>query len=64
VGRELADAVARGLGERHVQEFKVVVGADNDAANRFYERLGFRSAGRTAVHGDAQSEVWVMTCSS
>ena len=47
-----------------MHEFKVVVGADNDDANRFYERLGFRSAGRTAVHKDAQSEVWVMTCPS
>ena len=64
VGRELADAVARGLGERHVREFKVVVGADNEDANRFYERLGFRSAGRTAVHKDVASNVWVMTCPS
>ena len=64
VGRELTDAVARGLGERDVREFKVVVGADNRDANRFYERLGFRRAGRTAVHRDVASEVWVMTCPS
>lgn len=64
VGRELADAVTAGLADRGVRRFKVVVDVDNEDANRFYERLGYRPAGRTSVHRGAASNVWVMTCPS
>jgi glycosyltransferase involved in cell wall biosynthesis/ribosomal protein S18 acetylase RimI-like enzyme len=64
VGSELAGGIARGLAARGVPAFKVVVGADNEGANRFYERLGFASAGATFVHDGTPSNVWVMTCPS
>ena len=47
-----------------MREFKVVVGADNEGANRFYERMGLRPAERTAVHDGVASNVWVMACPS
>jgi RimJ/RimL family protein N-acetyltransferase len=47
-----------------VEEVKVVVAADNAAANRFYERVGFRCAGTTEVHRGHVSNVWVSRCRS
>jgi glycosyltransferase involved in cell wall biosynthesis/ribosomal protein S18 acetylase RimI-like enzyme len=64
VGGALAEAVANGLAERNVREFKVVVGADNVGAGRFYARHGFRFAGQTTVHAGATSNVWVAACPS
>jgi ribosomal protein S18 acetylase RimI-like enzyme len=64
VGSALTRAIARELAERGVREFKVVVGTDNEGANRFYERQGFRPAGRTSVHEGVASNVWVMACPS
>ncbi len=64
VGGMLARAVVSGLAEHDVRELKVVVGADNDGAHRFYERLGFRPAGQTSVHAGVASDVLVMTCPS
>lgn len=64
VGNALADGIARGLAARGVPAFKVVVGADNAGANRFYERIGFTFAGEIAVHDGVPSNVWVMTCPS
>ena len=64
VGNALADGIARGLAARGVPAFKVVVGADNEGANRFYERIGFTSAGGIAVHDGVPSNVWLMTCLS
>ena len=62
IGRVLAEGVVTGLGRSGVDEMKVVVGADNEGANRFYERLGFRLAAAIEVHGDAPSNVWVIRC--
>ena len=64
VGSHLADAATRGLAEKGIREFKVVVGAGNVEANRLYERLGFRPAGTTAVHRGVSSNVWVQSCPS
>lgn len=64
VGRALAEALLRDLARRGAREVKVVVGADNEAANRFYERMGFRPAGRIDVHRGTPSNVWVVTCNS
>ncbi|MGH2595280.1 MAG: GNAT family N-acetyltransferase [Actinomycetota bacterium] len=64
VGSALVDGIARGLAARNVEAFKVVVGADNDGANRFYDRMGFTSGGRIDVHDGVPSNVWVMTCPS
>jgi ribosomal protein S18 acetylase RimI-like enzyme len=59
VRRLFADLAARG-----VDEVKVVVSADNLAANGFYERVGFRLAGSTQVHEGSASNVWVSRCHS
>jgi ribosomal protein S18 acetylase RimI-like enzyme len=64
VGSALARAAARALAEQDVREFKVVVGAENDGANRFYEGLGFRSVGPVALHAGVPSNVWVTACPS
>jgi glycosyltransferase involved in cell wall biosynthesis/ribosomal protein S18 acetylase RimI-like enzyme len=62
VGRALADATISALAERGATEVKVVVGADNEGANRFYSQVGFRPLGDIAVHDGAASNVWVISC--
>ncbi|MGQ0668512.1 MAG: GNAT family N-acetyltransferase [Actinomycetota bacterium] len=62
IGRILARGIVSGLAEAGAEEVKVVVGADNVGANRFYEGLGFRHAARIAVHGGTPSNVWVIRC--
>ncbi len=64
VGRALAEGIVAGLARGGAKEVKVVVGAENEGANRFYERLGFHHAGRMAVHGITASNVWVIRCTS
>jgi glycosyltransferase involved in cell wall biosynthesis/ribosomal protein S18 acetylase RimI-like enzyme len=61
-GRALADATISALAERGATEVKVVVGADNEGANRFYSQVGFRPLGDIAVHDGATSNVWVISC--
>jgi ribosomal protein S18 acetylase RimI-like enzyme len=64
VGRALETEIRGGLRERGVSRFKVVVGADNVVANRFYAACGYRAAGETAVHDGVPSRIWVATCPS
>ncbi|MGH3452390.1 MAG: GNAT family N-acetyltransferase, partial [Haloechinothrix sp.] len=64
LGEMLVRRLLGELGARRVDVVKVVVGADNAGANRFYERLGFRRIGRIHVHGEAASNVWVIPCRS
>ncbi|HUP18642.1 MAG TPA: GNAT family N-acetyltransferase, partial [Gemmatimonadota bacterium] len=64
VGRALESEVRDGLSERGVSQFKVIVGANNVDANKFYASCGYRAAGETAVHDGASSRVWVATCRS
>jgi glycosyltransferase involved in cell wall biosynthesis/ribosomal protein S18 acetylase RimI-like enzyme len=63
-GRALADGVLAGLAERGVGELKVVVGAANTGANRFYAKVGFREAGNLTVHQGTPSKVWIRSCHS
>jgi ribosomal protein S18 acetylase RimI-like enzyme len=62
VGKLLAEGIVEGLAARGAGEVKVVVAEDNAGANRFYERLGFRPAARISVHGEVNSNVWVIRC--
>jgi ribosomal protein S18 acetylase RimI-like enzyme len=64
LGADLVAAIGRSFADRGVREFKVVVGADNAGANRFYERLAARPPVRTSVHDGAASNVWVVACPS
>lgn len=64
LGERLARGVVEGLGQLGASELKVVVGADNQAANRFYARVGFRPAGQVWVHDGRASNVWVAPCPS
>jgi hypothetical protein len=41
-----------------------VVGADNEGANRFYERVGFHPVTAISVHAGSPSNVWVAQCGS
>jgi glycosyltransferase involved in cell wall biosynthesis/ribosomal protein S18 acetylase RimI-like enzyme len=61
-GRALADGVLLGLAERGAGEIKVVVGAANEGANRFYARVGFHAAGQLSVHQGTTSNVWIRPC--
>jgi glycosyltransferase involved in cell wall biosynthesis/ribosomal protein S18 acetylase RimI-like enzyme len=62
VGRALAEATIAALSEHGVTEIKVVVGADNKGANRFYSQVGFHPLGDIAIHDGAASNVWVISC--
>ena len=62
IGRDLSDAVIDALSRRGVREVKVVVGSDNDGANRFYRGLGFTRAAETQVHRGVSSNVMVVAC--
>jgi glycosyltransferase involved in cell wall biosynthesis/ribosomal protein S18 acetylase RimI-like enzyme len=63
-GRALADGVLDGLAARGAGQVKVVVGAANDGANRFYVRVGFEPAGQLSVHQGTPSNVWIRSCPS
>ncbi len=63
-GRALADGILLGLAERGAGEIKVVVGAANEGANRFYAKVGFQPAGQIAVHQGTPSNVWIRSCHS
>jgi glycosyltransferase involved in cell wall biosynthesis/ribosomal protein S18 acetylase RimI-like enzyme len=62
--RALADGVLAGLAGRGVGDIKVVVGAANQGANRFYAKVGFREAGQLTVHQGTPSNVWIRSCHS
>ncbi len=64
VGKVLADRVLDGLAKREVEQVKVLVAGDNERANRFYEKLGFRPATRMSLHDGKTSNVLVITCPS
>jgi glycosyltransferase involved in cell wall biosynthesis/ribosomal protein S18 acetylase RimI-like enzyme len=63
-GRALADGVLAGLAGRGVDDIKVVVGAANQGANRFYAKVGFTEAGQLTVHQGTPSNVWIRSCHS
>jgi glycosyltransferase involved in cell wall biosynthesis/ribosomal protein S18 acetylase RimI-like enzyme len=63
-GRALADGVLLGLADLGASDIKVVVGAANHGANRFYARVGFRPAGHLSVHQGTPSNVWIRPCPS
>ena len=63
-GRALADGVLTGLAGRGVDDIKVVVGAANQGANRFYAKVGFSPAGHLVVHQGTSSNVWIWSCRS
>jgi glycosyltransferase involved in cell wall biosynthesis/ribosomal protein S18 acetylase RimI-like enzyme len=62
VGRALTEATIAGLAKHGATEIKVVVHAENEGANRFYSKVGFRPLGDIAVHDGATSNVWVISC--
>jgi glycosyltransferase involved in cell wall biosynthesis/GNAT superfamily N-acetyltransferase len=64
VGKQLAERILDGLADRGVSEVKVVVGADNEEANRFYERIGFQHRAKMFVHDGISSNVLVFQCRS
>jgi len=64
IGRKLAQRILDRLSERGVGEIKVVVGAENEGANRFYERMGFQHRASLFVHDGTPSNVLVFQCHS
>ncbi|MGH2554327.1 MAG: GNAT family N-acetyltransferase [Actinomycetota bacterium] len=61
VGKALGDQVLQGLAGRGVAEVKVLVASDNDPANLFYQRMGFRPATQLSLHDGRTSNVLVFT---
>jgi ribosomal protein S18 acetylase RimI-like enzyme len=59
IGTMLAGGIRRGLAERGVSEFKVVVGVPNEAPNRLFARLGYECRTQITVHDGVPSNVWV-----
>lgn len=57
-------AIRMGLSDKGVPRCKAVVGADNVAADRFYERRGYAHVADTSVHAGVRSHVWVASCPS
>jgi glycosyltransferase involved in cell wall biosynthesis/ribosomal protein S18 acetylase RimI-like enzyme len=64
VGRALATASLNVLALQGVREAKVVVQEDNEAANRFYEGVGFEFLTKLSVHDNRRSNVWVRRISA
>lgn len=64
VGRDLAARILKGLADKGASEIKVVVGAENEGANRFYARMGFRHRASIFVHDGTPSNVLVFRCPS
>ena len=58
-GRALVQRSVDELHRRGCRAAKVVAGSDNVAALRLYERCGFASHARIAIHDDVPSEVMV-----
>jgi glycosyltransferase involved in cell wall biosynthesis/ribosomal protein S18 acetylase RimI-like enzyme len=64
IGRVLVEQVLQDMNRRGANEIKVIVGEDNDGANRFYKALGFEPAGQISVHEGSLSNVWLIQCNS
>lgn len=64
VGAVLARYLLDGLSRRGAEDVRVTVSESNEAANRFYQRLGFRLSTKIAVHRGVPSNVWVIRCRS
>jgi glycosyltransferase involved in cell wall biosynthesis/ribosomal protein S18 acetylase RimI-like enzyme len=64
LGSELASRVLDDLYAEGADRVRVVVGADNEGANRLYERLGFAHEAKINVHEGITSNLWVSTCPS
>jgi glycosyltransferase involved in cell wall biosynthesis/ribosomal protein S18 acetylase RimI-like enzyme len=64
IGKLLAKGVVDGLARRGAGRVRVVVGADNERANRFYEGMGFTRRRELAVHDGAASVMWEIECRS
>jgi glycosyltransferase involved in cell wall biosynthesis/ribosomal protein S18 acetylase RimI-like enzyme len=64
VGKALAERILDGLSDRGATEIKVVVGAENEGANRFYAQIGFEHLANISVHDGTPSNVWIYRCHS
>lgn len=64
VGQLVVNAATTELAARGVDAVKVVMGSDNAAALRLYEKCGFTRHSRIEVHSGVPSEVWVWNSSS
>jgi ribosomal protein S18 acetylase RimI-like enzyme len=45
--------------KRNIRKIKVIVGAENSRANRFYEKVGFRFCSNIYIHGSDVSNVYI-----
>jgi glycosyltransferase involved in cell wall biosynthesis/ribosomal protein S18 acetylase RimI-like enzyme len=61
VGRYLVEELISRFRVQGVRAFRVVAGASMAPANRFYESLGFRSAGPVEIHQGMPSQLWIGT---
>ncbi len=64
LGSELASRVLSDLFAEGAERVRVVVGADNEGANRLYERMGFVHEAKISIHEGITSNLWVTSCPS
>jgi ribosomal protein S18 acetylase RimI-like enzyme len=59
IGRALFAAMQAEFRHRHVAAIKIVTGAEQHSAIRFYESVGAQPAGRLEVHANVESRLFV-----
>jgi glycosyltransferase involved in cell wall biosynthesis/ribosomal protein S18 acetylase RimI-like enzyme len=64
IGLQLANTLVERLAAIGAPEVKVVVGSDNEPANRLYRTAGFSPRASISVHDGRTSNVWVIRCRS
>lgn len=59
VACDLTEALFKGCRDMEIQEIKVVVGAQNIPANKFYKKMGFELRSYIFIHDSEKSNVYV-----
>jgi ribosomal protein S18 acetylase RimI-like enzyme len=61
IGRALFAAMQREYWRRGIRRIRIVTGAGQQSAIRFYDKMGAQPAGRLEVHANIESRVYVFT---
>lgn len=61
IGRALFTAMQEEYRRRGISQIRIVTGAGQQSAIRFYDKMGARLAGRLEVHANVESRMYVFT---
>jgi ribosomal protein S18 acetylase RimI-like enzyme len=64
IGRRLFEALAAEFSRRHVDEIRIVTGAEQRSAQAFYDRIGARRVTELEIHEGTKSVVYTYTTRS